>query len=122
VTYKYKYIPKSDTAMQKLWIKITNADKTPERFRETLYDTRVFPPNRIDAKEILHELGLLEYDPWIIMRMNRFMSDDFFWAHKDMVPEWFWKNHYLAPEHSEYTKKTGKPMHSILEPEDTTFG
>jgi hypothetical protein len=108
--------------MQKLWLKITNADKSPSRFRETLYDTRVFPENRINCRELLHELGLLEYDPWVIMRMNRFMSDDMFWAHKDMVPDWFWKNHYLASEHPDYTQKTGKPMHSQVIAEDNTFG
>jgi hypothetical protein len=118
----YRYTPKSDTPMQKTWLKITNADKSPERFRETLYDTRVFPKERINAREILHELGMLEYDPWVILRKGRFISDDLFWAHKDMVPEWFWKNHYLASEHPDYTKKTGKPMYSIVIPEDTSLG
>ena len=116
----YDYIQKSSSDMAKLCNKITNADNGPKRFKETLLDTRVIPPNRIDCREILRRLDLLEYDPWKIMYKINFTSDDMFWAHEEMVPEWFWTNHHLASYHPRYTEVTGKPMYSQVVPVDDT--
>ena len=119
---KYEYISKSNSNNAKRWIKITNADKGPERFKETLLDTRVMSPDRIDCREILRRMSLYEYDPWKIMTQIHFTTDDMFWGHKDMVPDWFWYNHPLASWHPNYTKITGKPMYSqVLEMDDTTI-
>lgn len=60
-TYNFEF--KSNSHAAQLWNTITNADKGPERFKETLLDTRVMSPNRIDCREILRRVGLLEYDP-----------------------------------------------------------
>lgn len=42
--------------------KYLNADKDPEWFKETLFD-RIVPPNRVDIREILNQLGMLLYIP-----------------------------------------------------------
>lgn len=47
-----------------------------------------------------------------------FTSDDLFWGHKEMVPEWFWENHYLASEDPRYPEMTGEPMYSQVIPVD----
>lgn len=117
-TKEYNYIQKSNSKWAKMWNDITNADKGPNRFKETLLDTRVMSADRLDCREILKRMGLLEYDPWKIMKQIYFTSDDFFWAHEDMIPEWFWTDHYLASYHEDYTKKTGKPMYSQVMPVD----
>jgi hypothetical protein len=104
----YEYFPKSDTENQRKWFFRTNADKGRDRFRETLYDTRVFPENRVDARELLRELGLLEYNRWEIFKKSRMISDDMFWISRKMEPEWFWDFHYLAPWYPGYTEKTGR--------------
>lgn len=114
----YDFIQKSDSDSARLWNQITNADKGPKRFKETLLDTRVMDRNRIDVREILKRMGLFEYDPWKIMTQIHFTSDDLFWGHKDMVPEWFWTNHPLASWHPKYEKVTGKPMYSQVIPVD----
>lgn len=106
----YKYESKSDSKGAKMWVFLTNADT--DRFKETLYDTRVFPPERVNARELLHQIGLIEYDPWEIMKRIHFVSDDFFWAHKEMKPELFWTKHPLASYHKDYEKVTGLPMYS----------
>lgn len=115
---RYSYVQKSNSDMADLWNRITNADKEPSRFRETLLDTRVVPPDRIDLREILKLLGLFEYDPWKIMYKTNFTSDDMFWAREEMDPNWFWYNHPLASWHSRYTEVTGKPMYSQVVPVD----
>lgn len=117
---KYEYIQKSNSDAAKRWLYITNADKEPSRFRETLLDTRVIPRNRIDCREILRRMGLLEYDPWKIMRQIHFTSDDMFWGHEEMCPEWFWTNHPLASEHPRFTEVTGRPMYCQVFPADDT--
>ena len=92
----------------------TNALESPERFRETLYDDRIFPPDRIDARQILQALGLFEYNPWEIFKLTQMISGDTIWMSKDLNGEWFWYNHPFASNFEEYTKRTGKPMYSIV--------
>jgi hypothetical protein len=111
---RYEYFPKSDTENQKNWIWLTNADKDPAWFKETLYDTRVFPKNRINARELLKSLELTEYDPWKIFKKTRMISNDMFWISRKMEPEWFWDHHQLAPWHPDYTAKTGRKARENL--------
>lgn len=104
----------------KLVIDILNADKDSDWFRDTLYSTRVFPKERVDAHEILKRLGLYEYDPWKILKLGHMISDDCIWMSDKMEPEWFWYNHPLASFVPGYTEKTGKPMYSqVIETDDT---
>lgn len=118
----YDYIQKSKSNNAKRWLLITNADKGPDRFKETLLDNRVMSPDRIDCREILRLMGLNTYDPWKIMSQINFTADDMFWGHKEMVPEWFWYNHPLASWHPRYTEVTGKPMYTqVLEMDNTTI-
>lgn len=117
---KYEYIQKvydldGDFVKFKL-----NTDKGVSKFRDTLYSTRVFPKERIDAHEILKRLGLYEYDPWKILKLGHMISDDCIWMSDKMEPEWFWYNHPLASFVPGYTEKTGKPMYSqVIETDDT---
>lgn len=97
-----------------------NTDKGVSKFRDTLYSTRVFPKERVDAHEILKRLGLYEYDPWKILKLGHMISDDCIWMSDKMEPEWFWYNHPLASFVPGYTEKTGKPMYSqVIETDDT---
>jgi hypothetical protein len=42
---------------------------------------RVFPPERIDAKELLNELGLEKYDAWAIAKQTKAsLMEDPFWV------------------------------------------
>ena len=46
-------------------------------------EERCFPPNRIDARELLRELGLIEYDRWeILKRINLCNVNDNLWISK----------------------------------------
>lgn len=119
---KYDYIQKTNSQHAEDWNYITNADRGPEQFKDTLLHTRVIPPDRIDCREILRRLGLHEYDPWKIMKISHFITDDLFWASEDMDPDWFWTHHFLASYHPKYPEKTGKPMYSIVvEIDDTSI-
>lgn len=89
-----------------------NANLGSERLRETLYDDRIFPENRVDAHEILKRLGMLTYNPWEIFKISRLISDDTIWMSDKMEPEWFWFNHPVASWVPGYTEKTGKPMYT----------
>lgn len=115
---KYKFIKKSNSPMANEWVRITNADKGDDRFKETITDTRCMSPDRIDCREILKRLGLLEFNAWEIMKKINFTSEDLFWGSKEMNPKWFWENHYLASYHPNYTRVTGKQMFSQVIPVD----
>lgn len=70
--------------------KCLNADKDAEWFKETLFD-RVFPPDRIDARELLNAIGLLEYDAWEIIKYVQLSScNDLIWMTKGTDPEEFY--------------------------------
>lgn len=113
---------KSNSEGAELWNHITNAKEGPKRFRDTLYHTRVFPPDRIDGREMLRRLSLLEYNPWLIMKKIHFTSEDSFWAHEEMCPDWFWTNHGFASFDERYPEKTGKPMYSkVLDTDDSSI-
>lgn len=119
---RYHYEPKSESFGAKLWADKTNALRGDDWFKDFLENERVFPPNRVDAREMLRRAGMLEYNPWEIMKYGHFISADLFWAHKDMTPEWFWTNHPLASIHPRYTEVTGKPMYStVVEVDQTTI-
>lgn len=92
----------------------TNALKGSDRFRDTLYSTRIFPPDRIDGRRILQALGMFEYNQWEIFKKSQLISDDTIWMSKDLDGDWFWYNHPFASNFEEYTEKTGKPMYSIV--------
>lgn len=43
---------------------------------------RIFPRNRMDCKEILKMMGLLDYNAWeIVKRTNTCLMEDPFWLH-----------------------------------------
>lgn len=70
--------------------KLLNADKDQDWFKETLFD-RVFPPNRIDARELLNAIGLLEYDAWEIIKYVQLSNcNDLIWMTKGDDPEEFY--------------------------------
>lgn len=87
-----------------------NANTSELRFRDTIYSTRVFPKDRVNASQLLRELNLLEYNRWEILKKTQFISDDCIWMSKDLDGEWFWFNHPLACTVLGYSEKTGKPM------------
>lgn len=112
----YRYEQKTFTPAAETWNIATNAKLSSKIFRDTLYHTRVFPPNRVDAREMLRRLNLFDYDPWQIMLKSHFIAQDFCWAHEEYCPEWFWTNHYKAAWHPDYVKVTGKePYVAILD-------
>lgn len=118
----YDFIKKLESPETDMWVYKTNADRGGTWFKDTLLSDRVMSPDRIDCREILRRLGLMEYNPWVIMRNTHFISEDFFWTHKNMVPEWFWTNHPMASYHPRYTEVTGKPMYStVVEVDQTTI-
>ena len=78
-------------AMQKL-----NADKDKKWFKETLFN-RIFPRNRVDAREILRDLGLDRYDEWEIIKKNHlFCVNDCIWMSKEYNPSDFFNWHPFA--------------------------
>lgn len=61
-------------------------------------EERVFPPNRVNATELLSKLGLLSYDCWeISKKINAIRQGDCYWMSKskDDGPL-FWKKHPSA--------------------------
>lgn len=73
-----------------------NADKDQKWFRDTIFD-RVFPPNRVNARELLRVIGLLEYDAWEIVKYVQLVScNDLIWMTKNNDPEEFYKVHTLG--------------------------
>lgn len=58
----YRYEQKAFCEEAEDWNVSTNAKLGSEIFRDTLYHTRVFPPNRVDAREMLRRLNLFDYD------------------------------------------------------------
>lgn len=93
--------------------KFLNADKDAEWFKETLFD-RIFPPERVDARELLNGIGLKEYDAWEILKfVNLCSCNDLIWMSKGTNPEEFYTTHILGPEcrrveREERNKKKGK--------------
>lgn len=73
-----------------------NADKDQNWFKETIFD-RVFPPNRVDARELLRAIGLLEYDAWEIVKYVQLVScNDLIWMTKGNDPNEFYRVHTLG--------------------------
>lgn len=114
---KYEYIQKDFGEDGEYVNYKLNADLSPARLRETLYDDRIFPENRVNARELLRHIGLLEYNQWEIFKISRLISDDTIWMSDKMEPEWFWSHHPFASFMPNYTEKTGKPMYSIVDEE-----
>lgn len=85
-----------------------NADKDQNWFRETILD-RVFPPNRVNARELLRAIGLLEYDAWEIVKYVQLVScNDLIWMTKGSDPNEFYTVHTfggLIKESEEKRKK-----------------
>ena len=74
--------------------KALNADKDQSWFRETLFD-RIFPRNRVNARELLDEMGLQEYDEWEIIKKCRLTSvNDLIWMTKGTDPMEFYTVHW----------------------------
>lgn len=87
---------------------------TPLTFKEVIYGERIFPPERVNARELLHQMGMLEYNPWEILKFNHMTSNDFFWMHDELKPEMFWTHHPLAILHWDYEKITGLSSNDLV--------
>lgn len=78
--------PRARAVMEKLH---TNDDQ--EWFKESIFD-RVVPPNRVNIKEILRKLGMVEYDAWeIVKRAHLCTCDDAIWMSKEKDPNGWYK-------------------------------
>lgn len=67
-----------------------NWDKDPKWFKETLFD-RVCPPDRVDIRDILREVGLKRYDAWELIKICNLSScNDLVWMQKGMDPTNFY--------------------------------
>lgn len=74
-------------------IRDLNLDKDEAWCRETIFD-RVFPPNRVNARELLRKIGLIEHDAWeIIKYVHLVTSDDQVWMDKVKDPSGWYKYH-----------------------------
>lgn len=118
--YAYESVVDKNDSQGQLVIDILNADKDSDWFRDTIYSTRLFPKNRIDAREILNRLDMFEYNRWELLKRGKFMSDDCIWMSEDSDGEWFWTHHPLACVVPGYTEKTEKPMFTKVFPTDDT--
>lgn len=77
-------------------IRDLNLDKDAAWCRETILD-RVFPPNRVNANEILRKAGLLEYDAWKLVKLAHLMGvNDQIWMDKVKDPNGWYKYHVLS--------------------------
>lgn len=109
LTDKYEFKPvdnPSEDALEflDLWNLATNADK-PDKFKETLLNSRVVPKNQAGLDKTLTRLGLTEYDAWRLMKINKLQSNDMFWASENKNPDEFWKYSWLAKIQPEYNEK-----------------
>lgn len=87
-------------AMQKI-----NGDKNDKDWlKQTLFN-RIFPRDRVDAREILRGMGLKEYDEWeIIKKCRLFCVNDSIWMSKEFNPSDFYNWHPFVYEEVDTTK------------------
>lgn len=65
-------------------------DKDPKWFKSALFD-RVCPPNRVDIRDILRQLGMKRYDAWELIKYCHLSScNDLVWMQKGMDPKKFY--------------------------------
>ena len=56
------------------------------------FEDRCFPPDRIDARELLDAMGLIEYDRWSILKKTQLCSyNDNIWMSKEKDGSQFFK-------------------------------
>jgi len=51
-------------------VRLIDGDMPPECVRETICETRVFPRERVNARQVLDEIGLDTYDEWDVLVAN----------------------------------------------------
>ena len=111
--YSYVANPDADPDLQNYWLYVSNADKDPKWFKDTLENCRCIDPNRVNLREILHKHNMLTLDPHEFMVKNKFTSsNDFCWATKEYQPDLFWWHplSILLPECEEMRRKLGIPL------------
>lgn len=92
--FTFEYKGNSDKAYE--IYKYLNGDKDKDWLRETIFD-RVFPPERVDARQLLAEMGLPKYDAWEIVKKCRLTSvNDLVWMTKGTDPMEFYDVHILG--------------------------
>ena len=88
----FDYKGKTDKARE--YYEYLNGDKAEtdqEWFKETLF-FRVIPPNRVNIREILKELGMEKYDQWELLKRAKMVSClDAMWMTKGSDPKEFFK-------------------------------
>lgn len=94
--FSFEPLPDADEGRLKHTYRRLNANEDSDVLKETLFD-RIFPPNRVNARELLDEMGLAEYDPWEIIKLNHLQNcNDMIWMSKGTNPDEFWKIHMIA--------------------------
>lgn len=69
------------------------------------YEDRCFPRTRTGAKELLHDLGLDDYDPELICRKTHGMQfDDFVWLQFSDEPQVEYKNIKIRDQYNMIVK------------------
>lgn len=72
-------------------IKLLNLDRDSDAIWFMLED-RCFPPDRVNARELLDELNLIEYDKWSILKKTHLCDyNDNIWMSKEKDGSQFFK-------------------------------
>lgn len=109
-TDTYTFTPKADPDAEELscldlWNLASNADKGPERFKQTLLNSRVAPKNQAGMDKTMKRLGMTQYDPWKLMKASHLQGNDAFWAAEEKDPNLYWIFCWAARLLPEYSEK-----------------
>ena len=74
-----------------------NLNRESDLIKETILYCRIFPPGRMNASDILRDLGLNEYDAWEIVKATNLINVcDCVWMTKGSDPYEFFDLHPTA--------------------------
>lgn len=94
---KFSFKLENDCPRARAAIRRLNLDKDTKWCRETILE-RVFPPNRVNARELLNAIGLIDYDAWEIVKYVHLVSTtgDMLWMDKVKDPSGWYKYHMFS--------------------------